>query len=252
MKIFLLLMFFVCDLRAVVPPWGTTRQAMLVEYAQKLEQNLKKYPSFSFPASVPELAKLFPNQRIPIFAYGSLLYPQSALKVLPQAAIETYRLVVAYGYQRTFNYKASLAKKSLNKRDVAMLNLFKTNRFDVVNGVLMWLTCDHLEKLIQRERGYHLIPLIVSDWEQGLNSSISQPNFWIAYAFIVPFDSSYSHFKINPYPPYAHTARLGAERYGDVFFSFWLETTFLADLVTPFTSWIKNPKINCDRNTLCK
>lgn len=252
LKILLLFMFFVWDLRAAVPPWGSARQAILVGCAQNLEQNLKKYPSFSFPGSVTELAKLFPNQRVPIFAYGSLLYPQSALKVLPQTVIEAYRLVVAYGYQRTFNYRASLSKKHLNKRDVAMLNLFKTHPFDVVNGVLMWLTCDHLEKLIQREKGYHLVPLIVSDWEQGLNSCVSQPDFWIAYAFIVPFDSSYSHSKINPYPPYAHTARLGAERYGEVFSSFWLETTFLADLVTPFTAWVENSKINCDRGTLCK
>jgi hypothetical protein len=166
--------------------------------------------------------------------------------------IEKYRLVVAYGYQRAFNYKASLSKKHLNNRNIAMLNLFPTKLSDIVNGVLMWLTPDDLEKLIQREHGYHLIPVIISDWEQGLNPNVSEPSFWIAYAFIVPYNSSYSHSKINPYPPYAHTAQLGAEGYGDVFFSFWLETTFLADLETPFMSWVKNPKINCDRETICK
>lgn len=245
-------MFFVSDLRAAVPPWGINKQTLLVEHAQKLEKDLKQYPSFTAPLLVEEIAKLFPNQRIPIFAYGSLLYPESALKTIPQTVIDTYRLVVAYGYQRAFNYKASLTKKTVRKSDVAMLNLFQTNRFDVVNGVLMWVTQDDLKKLIKRETGYHVTPVIVSDWEQGLDPNNFQPTFWIAYAFIAPSDSSYSHSKINPYPPYANAARLGAEKYGDIFFTFWLETTFLADQVTPFASWLKNPTTNCDRESLCK
>lgn len=252
MRIFLLLVFFVTDLRAAIPPWGANRHALLVEHSQKLQKELQKYPSFSFPIAIEEVVKLFPNQRIPIFSYGSLLYPESALETISQTAIDTYCLAVAYGFQRTFNYKASPSKKLSRKNDVAMLNLFQTNSFDVVNGVLIWVTHDDLKKLIQREKGYHLRPVIVSDWEQGLNLKISQPDFWFAYVFTVPSDSLYSYPKINPYPPYAKIAQLGAKRYGDIFFTFWLETTFLADLVTPFSAWVENPKIDCGQKSLCK
>ena len=252
MRIFILLIFFVSGLEAAVPPWGINKQTLLVKHAQEWEKDLKQYPSFTSSLLVEEVVKLFPNQRVPIFAYGSLLYPKSALKTISQTSIDTYRLAVAYGYQRAFNYKASLAKKTTSKSDVAMLNLFPTNLFDVVNGVLMWVAQDDLKKLIQRETGYHLTPVIVSDWEQGLNPNNVQPDFWIAYVFIAPSGSSYSHSKINPYPPYANAARLGAERYGDAFFTFWLETTFLADQITPFASWLKNPAINCNRESLCK
>ncbi|VHO00693.1 gamma-glutamylcyclotransferase family protein [Candidatus Rhabdochlamydia sp. T3358] len=252
MRIFLLFLFLLTDLRAETPPWGINKHALLVEHAQKLESDLKQYPSFSFPVSVEKVFKLFPNQRIPIFAYGSLLHPESALKTIPQTTIDTYRLVVAYGFQRAFNYKANPSKKISRKSDVAMLNLFQTKSSDTVNGILMWVTHDDLTKLIQREKGYHLRPVILSDWKQGLDPKISLPNFWLAYMFISPSDSSYSHPKINPYPPYANAALLGAERYGDLFFTFWLETTFLADLTTPFSAWIENPQIDCNRETPCK
>ncbi|KAG6558995.1 hypothetical protein RHABOEDO_000319 [Candidatus Rhabdochlamydia oedothoracis] len=251
MKVFLLLLFLITDLRATTPPWGANRHSLLVEHARKLAKDLKKYPSFSFPTPVEEVFQLFPNQRIPIFAYGSLLYPKSALKTISQTTIDTHRLVIAYGFQRAFNYKASLSKKLSRQTDVAMLNLFTTNPFDTVNGVLMWVTHDEFKKLVQREEGYHLRPVIVSDWEQGLKPEISQPNFWLAYVFMVPSDSSYSHHKINPYPPYANEALLGAERYGGIFFTFWLKTTFLADLTTPFSAWIENPQIDCNQETLC-
>lgn len=245
MRIFLLLLFLITDLRAETPPWGANKHILLVEHVQKLEKDLKKYPSFPFPILEEEVFKLFPNQRIPIFAYGSLLHPESALKTIPQTTIDTYRLVVAYGFQRAFNYKATPSKKISRKSDVAMLNLFQTKSSNIVNGVLIWVTHDDLAKLIQREKGYHLKPVILSDWNQ--DSEISLPNFWFAYVFIAPSDSSYSHPKINPYPPYANAVLLGAKRYGDLFFTFWLETTFLADLVTPFSAWIENPQIDCNR-----
>ncbi len=245
MRIFLLLLFLITDLRAETPPWGANKHILLVEHVQKLEKDLKKYPSFPFPILAEEVFKLFPNQRIPIFAYGSLLHPESALKTIPQTTIDTYRLVVAYGFQRAFNYKATPSKKISRKSDVAMLNLFQTKSSNIVNGVLIWVTHDDLAKLIQREKGYHLKPVILSDWNQ--DSEISLPNFWFAYVFIAPSDSSYSHPKINPYPPYANAVLLGAKRYGDLFFTFWLETTFLADLITPFSAWIENPQIDCNR-----
>lgn len=235
----------ITDLRAETPPWGANKHILLVEHVQKLEKDLKKYPSFPFPILAEEVFKLFPNQRIPIFAYGSLLHPESALKTIPQTTIDTYRLVVAYGFQRAFNYKATPSKKISRKSDVAMLNLFQTKSSNIVNGVLIWVTHDDLAKLIQREKGYHLKPVILSDWNQ--DSEISLPNFWFAYVFIAPSDSSYSHPKINPYPPYANAVLLGAKRYGDLFFTFWLETTFLADLITPFSAWIENPQIDCNR-----
>ncbi|MFI0478499.1 MAG: gamma-glutamylcyclotransferase family protein [Candidatus Rhabdochlamydia sp.] len=240
-----MLLFLITDLRAETPPWGANKHILLVEHVQKLEKDLKKYPSFPFPILAEEVFKLFPNQRIPIFAYGSLLHPESALKTIPQTTIDTYRLVVAYGFQRAFNYKATPSKKISRKSDVAMLNLFQTKSSNIVNGVLIWVTHDDLAKLIQREKGYHLKPVILSDWNQ--DSEISLPNFWFAYVFIAPSDSSYSHPKINPYPPYANAVLLGAKRYGDLFFTFWLETTFLADLITPFSAWIENPQIDCNR-----
>ena len=245
MRIFVLLLFLITDLRAETPPWGANKHILLVEHVQKLEKDLKKYPSFPFPILAEEVFKLFPNQRIPIFAYGSLLHPESALKTIPQTTIDTYRLVVAYGFLRFFNYKATPSKKISRKSDVAMLNLFQTKSSNIVNGVLIWVTHDDLAKLIQREKGYHLKPVILSDWNQ--DSEISLPNFWFAYVFIAPSDSSYSHPKINPYPPYANAVLLGAKRYGDLFFTFWLETTFLADLITPFSAWIENPQIDCNR-----
>ena len=250
MRIFLLFLFLLTDLKAATPPWENNKHILLVEHVQKLEKDLKKYPSFPFPVQAEEVFKLFPSQRIPIFAYGSLLHPKSSLKTIPQTTIDTYHLVVAYGFQRAFNYKATPSKKISRKSDVAMLNLFQTKSSDIVNGVLMWVTHDDLTKLIQREKGYHLRPVILSDWKQG--SEISLPNFWLAYVFIAPSDSPYSHPKINPYPPYANAALLGAKRYGDLFFTFWLETTFLADLITPFSTWIENPQIDCNRKAPCK
>ena len=157
---------------------------------------------------------------------------------------------MAYGFQRTFNYKATPSKKIARKNDIAMLNLFQTKSSDIVNGVLMWVTHDDLKKLIQREEGYHLKPVILSDWKQDPETSL--PNFWLAYMFIAPSDSPYCLSKINPYPPYANAALLGAKRYGDLFFTFWLETTFLADLITPFSAWIENPQIDCNRKSLCQ
>ncbi len=179
-----------------------------------------------------------------IFAYGSLLNKESAARTLSSHAIQTSQPAVAFGLKRIFDYDAAPINKRWGEprrpNDTAMLNVIPTDDpSSMVNGVILKVDKRDLAKLIEREKGYDLVPVSVIRWDEVQQD---HPQLQTAYTFMARED----HINpcINPVPGYAQASKEGAAQYGDDFLQFWLETTFLADGRTPFTTWEKNPAID--------
>ncbi len=189
-------------------------------------------PSFKYPAIADEVMQTTIDDKILIFAYGSLINPESAQRSISQEGLDTATPVVAYHLVRVFDYSGNS-----EAIDRAMLNVHATdNPSDIVNGVLYSLDKNDLEKLIYRENGYDLIPVIVEPWPQN-----PKGEFAIAYTFSAPKEPRggkiYTASDIQPNPKYYTTVENGVKKYGSDFLNLWLETTYLSDGKTPVKYW---------------
>lgn len=198
-------------------------------------QIVENPPIFTYPANVDEVMQTTTDDKILIFAYGSLINPESAKRSLSNESISTAKTVVAYHLIRVFDYSGSP-----NSQDLAMLNVHPTeNPHDIVNGVLYSLDKKDLANLIYRENGYDLIPVIVEPWPKNPDGQ-----FAIAYTFSAPKEPRggkiYTNDRIAPYPRYYYTVENGVKKYGQEFLTLWLETTYLSDGKTPIKDWINS------------
>ena len=207
-------------------------------------------PTFEYPIRSPqEILSLFPNGKVPIFGYGSLLNPASAARHLSQDALNSSRLTIAFGLRRVFDRAVGgpthwgVPEKP---NDTGMLNVQLTGQpDDLVNGVVMELDEADLLSVISREKGYDLVPVPVIYWDEAEYLS---PQVFYAYTFRASTEARegivYTSPSVNPIPGYALASKEGAELYGQSFLEFWLATTFLADGETPFAEWEQNPNLD--------
>lgn len=210
------------------------------------EELAGKYPSFPYPANAEQIISASPSGKVFIFAYGSLLNRESALRSLSEKTFDSAQPVIAEKLKRVFDRDVIPGQSYQplpRKNDRAMLNVYVTDsKYDIVNGVVFEVGLDDLKSLIKREEGYDLIPILVRPWTKD---PIQQRHCRVAYTFAVPREKKYVNKGINPVPGYYWLSKEGAGRFGAEFQKLWLETTFLADEVTKVTEWEANPRINC-------
>ena len=129
-----------------------------------------------------------------------------------------------------------------------MLNIEPTTTYShVINGIVMDVDSKDLFRLIQREIGYDLVPMLVADWEEAIseNPSIKME---IAYTFIVPNELrngiDYTQPKSYPLKEYLHAIQKGSAVFGHQFLDFWNATTYLGNGTTTVKHW--NEQMSCN------
>ncbi|MFA6916048.1 MAG: gamma-glutamylcyclotransferase family protein [Parachlamydiales bacterium] len=206
---------------------------------------MAKYPVLKYPNSdFHSLKELYPKDKILIFGYGSLINSQSASRSVSAEALESMRPVVTFGMKRIFNYKARQTAHwgaDQNEKEKAMLNITPTPTINsMINGVVMEVTAEDLAKLVDREKGYDLVPLIVISWEDFVSGN-PEPKTEIAYSFIAPTELRqnilYTSTSFYPVRGYLHAVREGAQTLSDEFLDFLNETTYMADGTTLVKDW---------------
>lgn len=226
-------------------PWTQEYQKILLKKVGHELGTLDSYPSMEFPnQNYEEILKKYPDDKVLLFGYGSLMNYDSASRSISPLAVDTSRPVIAFGFKRLFNYKAANVSRwgtDLHEKEKAMLNIVPTTRFNsVINGVVMEVSQQDLAKLIQREIGYDLVPMLIADWKDVVSEN---PNvkIEIAYTFLVPDELrngiDYTQTKYYPVRGYLKATREGANTFGPEFLNFWNATTYLGDGTTNVNQW---------------
>lgn len=250
--LFVFVNIFVFSSLAALP---NEKSKLSSQAAQFSAEYLSKYPHFKYPVKDPQLiTPLFPNDKVVIFGYGSLINKASAARTLSPEVMSTYKPALAFGLKRVFNYRAGNTSNwgdPQRPTDLAMLNVSKTDKMEnMVNGVTFEVPLSDLDRLIEREIGYDLIPIPVIAWDDKSDN----PHFFVAYTFSASSEQrdgkSYVSPCINPVPGYAMASRDGAATNGKEFLDFWVKTTYLADKKTSFTDWEDQPGL--DVSLYCK
>jgi hypothetical protein len=229
-------------------PWGEEYQRMLIEKASHEMGSLSLYPALQYPNNnYEEIASKYPHDKILLFGYGSLLNPESASRSVSPEAVKSMHPVVAFGFKRLFNYKASNVSRwgnDLPSNERAMLNIEPMSSYQyIINGAVMEITQEDLAQLVAREKGYDLVPILVADW-YGVLSKDPNVQVHIAYTFLVPDELrdgiDYTQTKYYPVRGYLHATQAGAANFGDDFLEFWNGTTYLSDGTTLINQWDQN------------
>ncbi len=227
-------------------PWTDEHQIIMVQEAKRvLEEQQKNFPNFEYPIACEQcLLDLFPDQKIIIFTYGSLLCKESAARTLSKEALKTFRLAVAFGAIRVFDRDVPLSTRwgPVKKNETGMLNLWKDPDLNkIVNGAIIKVDKKDLHRLIQREQGYDLVPIPVVLWNEALNSGPEHPRIFMAHTFLASKEhrnnSVYTKSPIQPVKGYANMVKDAAASYGTPYLKLWMATTFLSDGATPYAKF---------------
>lgn len=219
------------------------KEEVLKKVAETLP-DLRRYPSYHYPNDGHEQAfDHFPTGKVLIFGYGSLINKASARRTIKSESVEAMQTAVAFGVKRVFNYKASKATNwgTLDVQEKAMLNLVQTlNIASVANGVIIEVDQEDLSKLVLRETGYDLIPILVIN-EKDISSMNPDIEVKVAYTFIAMNELrnhiNYTSTKYYPIRGYLHAVQEAAATYGEKFAQNWNKTTFMADGITRIDDW---------------
>lgn len=243
--ILLVVVLFTFTLNAVETPWSKEYQNVLLEKVGQQVKVISTYPSLEYPnTDYQEIIKKYPDEKVLLFGYGSLINATSAARSVGPEAVHSMRPVVAFGFKRLFNYKAGNVSRygsDLHDNERAMLNIIPmTTHNNVINGIVMEVDSKDLAQLVQREVGYDLVPVLVADWSE-VTAENPQVQLKIAYTFLVPDELragvDYTQTKYYPVRGYLHLVQEGAAVFGAQFLDYWNATTFLADGTTPVTQW---------------
>lgn len=226
-------------------PWDSGYQQILMEKIGQKIMTLSTYPSIEYPSGdAQQILKKYPNGKVLLFGYGSLINAASAARSVSQEAVQSMQPAVAFGFKRIFNYKAKNVSRwgsDLPENERAMLNIQPTTTYNhMINGVVMEISPGDLAQLIQRETGYDLVPMLIADWNEATSENPSV-NIRIAYTFLVPDELrngiDYTQTKYYPVRGYLNAAREGAAAFGPEFLDYWNATTYLGDGTTSVTQW---------------
>lgn len=203
------------------------------------KKDLASFSRYSYPYhELPEILAKEGKNSLLLFSYGSLMDENSAAETLSSQALKTRIPALGFGVKRVFNLDVPVTPNSKfgkphDPKARAMLNIEQTgNNDDFINGVLIDIPASDLPSLLEREKGYDLIPIIVTEWS---DFEKAKPQYKIAYALesqnINPF--------LYPRPGYYELSRDAAFQFSPVFGLIWQETTYLADGKTRVAKWEK-------------
>lgn len=228
-------------------PWDAEYEKILLQRAGEKLPELVTYPFFQYPNQEhAETVKYFPNGKVLIFGYGSLMNKTSASRSLKPEAVATIQPAFAFGVKRLFNYVMANTERygETNRKEKAMLNMTQTlNLKSIANGVTIEVDSEDLAKLVERETGYDLVPILVTSWDEAVEQN-PEPNIRIAYAFVAVHELrdhiDYTSTEFYPVRGYLNMIQEASLAYGEDFARIWNETTYLADGTTPVETWDKS------------
>lgn len=220
-------------------------QKFLLKKVSEKMPDLATYPSYHYPNDNHlEVVKKFPEGKILVFGYGSLMNKESALRTVKPEAFDSKEKVIAFGVKRLFNYKAVKTSHwgaKQDKKEKAMLNLTQTlNISSIANGVVIQVDAEDFSRLVQRETGYDLIPVLVASWDEVLNEN-PNVNIQVAYTFSAAHELrnhiNYTSTQYYPVRGYMHAIQETTQLFGGDFAKMWNSTTYLADGTTSVDEW---------------
>jgi len=208
----------------------------------QMQDQVRQHPVWRYP--YPELINDLKNKgqhSILIFSYGSLMDVKSASQTLSPDTLKTRRPAIAYGVRRVFDRDVPVKPQSTwcqpnHPKARGMLNVLPTHfSEDFINGVLIDVTLNDISKVLVREEGYDLMPVIVQDWNSVAQTN--QASYQVAYTFHAPQDSAFTNNSIMPRPGYYELTRDAAAQFGPLYALMWFKTTYLSDGHTPINTW---------------
>lgn len=206
---------------------------------------LATYPFYKYPNSEhEELMEKFPEGKVLLFGYGSLMNKESAAQSLKPEAVDSMKTAIAFGVKRVFNYKVAQTSHwgaNQHPKERAMLNLVQTfNISSIANGVVLEVDREDLSSLVWRETGYDLIPILIASWDD-MTEKKENVKIRVAYTFIAASELrnhlSYTSTEFYPVRGYLHAVQSAAELFGDRFARLWNTTTYMADGTTSIDNW---------------
>ena len=221
-------------------------QVLLKTVAIKLPE-LVTFPFFQYPNEGHQtLVNHFPSGKVLIFGYGSLMNKVSAARSMKAEATESMAPAIAFGVKRLFNYKVKDASRwgaEQHHKERAMLNLAQTlNIGSMANGVVVEIDGEDLSKLVSREVGYDLVPILVVPWADVVNQN-PDLEVRIAYTFVAVNElrnnTAYTSTEYYPVLGYLQAVQEASQEYGPEFAAFWNATTYLANGTTLIEGWDK-------------
>lgn len=184
------------------------------------------------------------NSRLMLVGYGSLLNPASARVTIKDTPRGGHEPIVAYGALRVFDYimpPATIARYGVehSERERAALNTVWTARpEDMLNARLVPVSLDDFDELRERERGYHLGPVVYRPWTDP--SAVPQLGF-VLCATGEPIDGKvWVDPSLLPYRPYLELCREGCRQVDGAFEQMFLETTYLGDRATRLDQFLSS------------
>jgi cation transport regulator ChaC len=220
------------------------QKLMLRRVAEKLPC-LVAFPFYAYPnTGFEEVSDRFSDGKILVFGYGSLMNKLSASRSVKEDAVGSIHPAIALGVKRLFNYKATVTKhwgEEQHAKEKAMLNMVQTlNISSVANGVTIEVDLEDFKRLVQRETGYDLVPILVASWDDVLSQN-PQVNIQVAYTFVASHELrnhiDYTSTEYYPVRGYLHAIQDASLAYGEDFARMWNATTYLADGTTSVNEW---------------
>jgi len=179
------------------------------------------------------------RDQLPLVAFGSLMHQGSAAMDIASLG----RPVIAFGVRRHFNYihlrpELSFLGMPTEKHleEAARLNVsYSGHTNDIINGVLVYVDIDDIDRLRIRENGYDLIKIQILDYGDAANVGTSKMQFREAFILSNPEGSLHRSTSLSfmPHVNYANICLEGVyeiERQGmPGFFDLFVRTTYLND-----------------------
>ena len=225
--------------------WDKAYEKVLLQKVGTTLPELVTFPFFQYPNDGhQEIVNHFPSGKVLIFGYGSLMNKVSAARSMKAEAVESMEPAIAFGVKRLFNYKVTDPSRwgtEQNRKERAMLNIAQTlNIGYMANGVVLEVDDEDLTKLVSREPGYDLVPILVASWNDVMNQN-PEIEIRVAYTFVAVNElrnnTAYTSTEYYPVLGYLHAVQEASQTYGQEFAAFWNATTYLADGTTPIEGW---------------
>lgn len=251
-KIFLMAICFCFIISGVVASnadgftyWDKAYERVLLKKVGTKLPELVTFPFFQYPNNGHQaIVDHFSSSKVLLFGYGSLMNKVSAARSIKTEAVESMEPAIAFGVKRLFNYKVTDPSRwgaEQHRKERAMLNVAQVlNIGSMANGVVLEVDAEDLTKLVSRETGYDLVPILVASWNDVMNQN-PEIEVRIAYTFVAVNElrnnTAYTSTEYYPVLGYLHAVQEASQTYGQEFAAFWNATTYLANGTTPIEGW---------------
>jgi hypothetical protein len=196
---------------------------------------------YRYPWNSLEKELLAKGQKVPIFAFGSLINTQSASLSFTSEG----NPALGFGFRRLFSYYNKINRNQSGcglpsrsySHECAKLNALVTNDVnDVTNGLVYEVDPSYFNDLREREEGYDLKKIVYVDFDDYV-SATSKPKIKEAYIFSSPKGPMTETEEMYPHLNYLLLCVEGAAAHSEVFLNMFYHHTNLSDNKSALSDW---------------